>query len=103
MKTMMNNGFKKSSIIMLMRAADNSNWLSYTAGVWNLLQYERGTFLILVIKTNNMYYFSNLFWYRTLHILDRFSIHHQESSTVYTATGICYRSYADCLLARSGS
>lgn len=24
---------------------DNSNWLSYTAGIWNLLQYERGTFL----------------------------------------------------------
>jgi len=38
------------------------------------------------------------FWNRTLHVSDRFSVHHQESSTVYTAIG-----YADCLLARSGS
>ena len=34
-----------------------------------------------------MHYFSNLFWYRTLHDLDRFTVHHQESSTVYTAIG----------------
>jgi len=46
-----------------------------------------------------MYYFSNLFWYRTLHASDRFTVHHQESSTVYTATGICH---VDCLLATSG-
>jgi len=49
-----------------------------------------------------MYYFSNLFWYRTLHVSDRFTVHHQESSTVYTATGICHASYVDCLLAGSG-
>ena len=28
------------------------------------------------------------FWNRTLHVLDRFPVHHQESSTVYTAIGI---------------
>jgi hypothetical protein len=28
-----------------------------------------------------------------------FSVHHQESSTVYTAIGICHTCYADCLLA----
>jgi hypothetical protein len=49
-----------------------------------------------------MHYFSNLFWYRTLHVLDSFSVHHQESSTVHTATGICHTGYADCLPARSG-
>jgi len=49
-----------------------------------------------------MHYFSNLFWYRTLHVSDRFTVHHQESSTVYTARGICRTGYADCLLARSG-
>ena len=32
---------------------------------------------------------------------DRFSVHHQESSTVYTAISICYTGYADCLLAGS--
>jgi len=41
------------------------------------------------------------FWNRTLHVSDRFSVHHQESSTVHTATGICHTGYADCLLASS--
>jgi hypothetical protein len=36
-----------------------------------------------------MHYFSNLFWHRTLHVSDRFAVHHQESSTVYTTIGIC--------------
>jgi hypothetical protein len=27
---------------------------------------------------------------------DRFSVHHQQSSTVYTALGICHTGYADC-------
>jgi hypothetical protein len=43
--------------------------------------------------------FSNLFWNRTLHVSDSFSVRHQESSTVHTATGLCHTSYADCLLA----
>ena len=50
-----------------------------------------------------MHYFSNLFWYRTLHVSDRFVVHHEESSAVYIAIGICHTNYADCLLARSGS
>jgi len=41
------------------------------------------------------------FWNRTLHVSDRFTAHHQESSTVYTATGICHTGNADCLLASS--
>jgi hypothetical protein len=40
-----------------------------------------------------MHYFSNLFWYRTLHVSDRFAVHYQESSTVYTAIGIRNASY----------
>jgi hypothetical protein len=48
-----------------------------------------------------MHYFSNLFWYRTLHVSDRFTVHHHESSTVYTTTDICRTCYTDCLLARS--
>jgi hypothetical protein len=50
-----------------------------------------------------MHYFSNLFWYRTLHVSDRFTVHYQESSTLYTAIGICNIGCAECLLARSGS
>jgi hypothetical protein len=53
-------------------------------------------------KTNEMHYFSNLFWNRTLRVLDRFTVHHQESSTVYTAIGICHTGDADCLPAGSG-
>jgi hypothetical protein len=48
-----------------------------------------------------MHYFTDLFWYRTLHVLDRFTVHCQESSTVYTAIGICHTGYADCLLVDS--
>jgi len=48
-----------------------------------------------------MHYFSNLFWYRTLHVSDMFIVHHQESSTVYTAIGIFHTGCADCLLAVS--
>ena len=30
------------------------------------------------------------FWNATLHVLDSLSVHHQESSTVRTAIGICH-------------
>ena len=53
-------------------------------------------------KTLHMHYFSNLFWCRTLHVSDGFTVHHQKSSTVYTAIGICHTGYVDCLLAKSG-
>jgi len=49
-------------------------------------------------KTNEMHYFTDLFWCRTIHVSDRFTVHHQESSTVHTAKGICHTGYADCLL-----
>jgi len=28
-----------------------------------------------------------MFWNKTLHVSDRFSLHHQESSTIHTAIG----------------
>ena len=34
--------------------------------------------------------------YQNLHVSDRFSVHHQESSTIYTGIGICHTGYADC-------
>jgi len=57
---------------------------------------------ILIIKPTRCTNFSNLFWNRNLHVSDRFTVYHQESSTVYTAIGICHTGYADCMLARSG-
>jgi hypothetical protein len=56
---------------------------------------------IHIIKANEMHYFSNLFWYWTLHVSDRFTVYHQDCSSVYTAIRICHTGYADCLLARS--
>ena len=63
---------------------------------------DRASLYILILKTNKMQHFSNLFLFRTLNYSDRFTVHNQESSTVHTAIGICHTDYADCLLARSG-
>ena len=41
------------------------------------------------------------FWNRTPHVSDRFSVHHQKSSTVYMATGVRHTRFADCLLVGS--
>jgi hypothetical protein len=38
-------------------------------------------------------------WNRNLHVSDRFSVHYRDSSTVYTAMGICHTGFDDCLLA----
>jgi hypothetical protein len=40
-------------------------------------------------KTNQMHSFSSLLNI-TLHVSDGFSVHHQESKTVHTASGICH-------------
>jgi len=42
-------------------------------------------------KTNQTHNISNfiLFWNNTLHVSDGLSVHHQESKTVHTASGIC--------------
>ena len=38
-------------------------------------------------------------WSDTLHVSEGLSIHHQEFKTVHTATGICQKDTAVCLLA----
>jgi len=40
-----------------------------------------------------------LFYSSTLHVSDGLSVHHQESKSVHTASGICQTDSADCLLA----
>jgi len=55
---------------------------------------------ILLIKTE-MHYFSNLFWYRTLHVSDRSTVQHQESSTVYTAVSITCMKTTYCCVYRT--
>jgi len=37
-----------------------------------------------------------------MHVSNRFSVHHQESSTVHTSTGIFHTGIVDCLPAGSG-
>jgi len=63
----------------------------------------RASWCILIIKPTRCANLSNLIWNRTLHVSVRFSVHHQESSTVYTAIGIYHTGFADCLIAWSGS
>ena len=65
--------------------------------VWNLLHVIlvgltilKWLLDILIIKPTRFTDFSNLFWYKILHVSDRFTVHHQEYSTVYTAIGICH-------------
>jgi hypothetical protein len=59
--------------------------------------------VILTIKPTRCIKFSNLlFGNRILHVIDSISVHHQVSSTVHTAIGICHTGYADSLLAGSG-
>ena len=62
--------------------------------------FQTETFLALYVyiysKTNQMHqclkfilFYFILFWNDTVHVLDGFSVHHQELKTVSTATGIC--------------
>jgi hypothetical protein len=76
--------------------------LSLTLFFFLYFSNDCATWCILIIQTNKMHYFSYLFSYRTLHDLDWFTVHHQESGTVYTAVAKCHNSYAACLLPRSG-
>ena len=52
-------------------------------------------------KTNEMHQFLKfiLFFSSTLRVSDGLSVHHQESQTVHTASGVCQTGSADCLLA----
>jgi len=52
-------------------------------------------------KTNEMHQFLKfiLFCSSALCVSDGLSVHHQESKTVHTASGICQTDSADCLLA----
>ena len=52
-------------------------------------------------KTNEMHQFLKfiLFCSNTLHVSDGLYVHHQESKTVHTASGVCQRDSTDCLLA----
>jgi hypothetical protein len=51
--------------------------------------------LIIIIKPTRCTIYQIYFWNRTLRISDRLSVHHQESSTVFIAIGICHTGYAD--------
>jgi hypothetical protein len=59
-----------------------------TIGIWH--SEDRASWYILITKTNTVHYFSTLFWYRTLHVLDRSTVHHQEFNTVFTGISICH-------------
>jgi hypothetical protein len=51
-------------------------------------------------KTNEMHQVLKfiLFCINTLHVSDGLSVHHQESKSVHTASGLCQTDFVDCLL-----
>jgi hypothetical protein len=51
---------------------------------------DRASWYILIIKPTRCTISQIYFWNRSIHVLDRFSVHHQESNTLYTAIGICW-------------
>jgi len=57
---------------------------------------------MLIMKANEMHYFSTLFG-KEIYVFptDLLSII-RSLDTVFTAIGICHTNYVDCLLARSG-
>jgi hypothetical protein len=67
----------------------------------NLLRHAGNYLPILIINHRDALNSQIYFWNRTLQVSDSSSVHHQESSTVHTAKGICSIGYADCLLASS--
>jgi hypothetical protein len=83
--------------LFLMRNNEMS-LLKYIRRYWNITTQESSNndnifchFLsALIIKQTRWTNFSNLFWNIILHISDRFSAHHQESSTVRTEIGVCH-------------
>jgi len=69
----------------------------------SLSSIEQMLWYVLIINQREALISQIYFWNRTLHVSDSISVHHQESSTVHTATGVGHTGYADCLLAGSGS
>ena len=57
--------------------------------------------LVYVIQVMQTALISQIyFWNRTLRVSDRFSVHHQESSTVYTAIGKCHKVMQTALISQ---
>jgi hypothetical protein len=70
------------------------NWL-----VW--LSLGRASWYLSIAKPTRCASFSNLFYFcsSTLHVSDGLFVHHQESKTLHTASGVCHTDSAGCLLA----
>ena len=74
----------------------------FVAQRWDHLTFTGPCILIYFYsKTNQMHQCIKfiLFWNDTLHVSDGLSVHHQELTTVHTATDICQTDTAVCLLA----
>ena len=54
-----------------------------------------------IVKTTKCTSFSNLFYFVVAFYLFR-TVHHQESKTIHTVSGVCQTGSVDCLLAGTG-
>ena len=72
-------------IIIPEEEIQNVDQIKYIKYFWIWHSEDCASWHILIIKANEMHSFSNLFRYRTLHVSDRPTVHHQEYlNTVYT-------------------
>jgi len=54
-----------------MTGKDSARWLAlYCVPRYNVFTFR-------IIEANKMHYFSTLFWYTSLHVSDRLTVHHQ--------------------------
>jgi hypothetical protein len=90
----------RSARPVMAHAATTSRLLIFILRNWR--SEDGASWYILIVSQREAPISQIYFWNRTLHVSERFSVHHQENSTVYTTIGICHTGYADCLLAGSG-
>jgi len=79
---------------MLLWTACSQRWTrcSWFPAQIHTCMYVYMCILYFYSKSNQMHNISNLFYFgTTLHVSDSLSIHHQESKTVHTSSGMSYR------------
>jgi hypothetical protein len=85
----------------LLNAREHNSMKTSSMRSWVLLQKLIGTQFFSIVNPTRCSNFSNLFyfWGNTQHVSDGLSVHHQEFKAVQTATDICQKDNAFCLLA----
>jgi len=81
---------------ILIRKLPIDRWVEAEAfrSIWH--SEDRASWYILIIKPTRCNYSQIYFWNRTLHVSDRFSVHHQESACKQSAKPVWHIPIAEC-------